>query len=853
MSELRAALRALWATPVVTVVVILSLALAIGANAAMFSLVDSLLLRTLPVERADQLVAVEPSSLSARWSYTAWRQIDARRETLFADAMAFRTTRFNLAPRGRTDYVDGLMASGRYFDLLGVKPMIGRTFTEDDDRDGGGKDGAVAVIGYAFWQQRYNGAADAIGRTLIVDRVPFTIIGITPPGFSGIDVGRTFDVAVTIGADRLLNGARSSIDRFGGWLRVVARLKEGQTLAAAEQALRGEQPRIREATRDPQEWIPTAAARAAGRDTHFAEPFQLSSAALGTSSMRGAYRRPVLVAMTVVTLVLLIACANIANLFLARAAARRHELSVRVALGAPRWRLARQLIVEILLLAGTGALAGLTIAQWISHLLVRQLTTQMDTVFLDVRLDWRLLAFTIAVTLATALLAVLAPALRASRADPIDAMRERGRGVTGERRFGLSSMLVIGQVALSLVLVAGAGLFMRTFTTLATLDPGFDRDPVLVVSVDARDSSVEPAERRALFERVTEAVRALPGVERAALSTITPVGGLVTDFAVEVEHGRKPTDLVLLVEGQLPRDASYISQITPGWFATYGTRFVDGRDFTAQDGQAAPRVAIVNETFVRRLLPRGRRAVGQRFRSAFTRPGRPNPWFEIVAVVADATYRRLRDELPPTAYVPIAQIANTPLDEFPSSVRLSVRAATGDVSGRSARGAAAGLARGVADAIGRVDPAISLTFMPLARQIDDTLVRERILAMLSSFFGVLALLLSGLGLYGLMSYSVSRRRHEIGIRMALGAEARGVVRMVLGRVLLLIGLGVTAGVVATLWMSRYVEALLYGVARADPATLIAAAGVLLVVGAAAGWIPARRASRVDPARVLHGQ
>jgi putative ABC transport system permease protein len=857
MSELRSALRALGATPVVTLVVILSLALAIGANTAMFSLVDSLLLRVLPVERAERLVSVEPSDRGGTWSYAGWRQVYARKDTLFDGALAFRTTRFNLSPRGQAEHVDGLMASGGYFDLLGVKPMIGRTFTEDDDLDGGGRDGAVAVISYAFWQRRYNGAADAVGRTMIVDRVPFTIVGVTPPGFSGVEVGRTFDVAIPIGTDRLINGASSAIDRFGtSWLRLLARLKEAQTLAEAEQAFRGVQPQIREATRDPNASVPTAggaAAIAAMRDSHLSRPFRLTSAALGTSAMRGTYRQPVLVAMTVVALVLLIACANIANLFLARAAARRHELSVRVALGAPRWRLARQLIVEILLMAGAGALAGLAIAIWTSRLLVRQLSTQMNTVFLDVRLDWRLLAFTVAIAFATALVAGVAPALRASRADPIDAIRERGRGVTGDRRFGLSSALVIGQVALSLVLVAGAGLFMRTFTTLATLDTGFDRDPVLVVAFDARSSNVEPARWAGLFDRVTNEVRDIPGVSHAALSAFAPASGFVTDFGVEVEHGRKPTDFDARVVGQLPRDASYSLPITPEFFATYGTRIVDGRDFTMHDGPEAPHVAIVNETFVRRLLVPGRRAVGQRFRSAFTRPGRPNPWMEVVGVVNDTTYRRLRDELQPTFYAPISQwVDDGTTRAFPADVRLSVRAAGGR-SGAAARGAAAQLARGVAEAIGRVDPAISITFTPLARQIDDTLVRERILAMLSAFFGGLALVLSGLGLYGLMAYSVSRRRHEIGIRMALGAEARAVVRMVLHRVLLLIVSGVTAGVAATMWLSRYVETLLYGVTREDPGTLAVAALVLVTVGVAAGWIPARRASRIDPARVLHGE
>jgi len=835
MTDLRFTLRALRATPVVTLVVILSLAFGVGANTAIFSLVNSLLLRSLPVERPEQLVSVEPDDRSAWWTHPAWKEIHARRRTLFADALAFGSTRFNLSPRGQTDIVDGLIASGSYFDVLGVAPMLGRTFSDDDDRDGGGSHGPVAVLGHAFWQQRFNGTAEVIGRTLLVERVPFTIVGVMPPDFFGVEVGRRFDVAVPIGTDGLIRGKDTMVGRYGvAGLRVLARLKEGQTLAAAEQAFRGVQPQIREVTRNPD-------APAVYRDAHYKRPFHLTSAALGTSMMRSTYRQPVLVAMAVVALVLLIACANIANLFLARAAARRHELGVRLALGASRWRLARQLLVEAMLLSGAGALAGLAVAQWGSRLLVRQLSTQMNTVFLDVHLDWRLLAFTTAVAVTAALLVGLAPALRASRADPMDALRGRGRGVTVERRVGLSSALVVGQVALSLVLVIGAGLFVRTFVSLLTLDVGFDRAPVLVVGLDARGSSVEPAQRGALFERVLEAVRGVPAVSRAAISNITPVSGMVTDFGVEVENGRPPTDLSLVTPGSLPRDVSYINAITPGWFATYGTRLLEGRDFDARDRPGSPRVAIVNETFARRLL-QGGRPVGRRFRSAFTRSGQPNPWMEVIGVAADATYVRLRDELPPTFYVPMAQWADHPTREFPAVMRLSVRAATG---------VPALLARDVANAIGRVDPTVSTTFVPLARQIDDSLVRERILAMLSGSFGALALLLAGLGLYGLMSYSVSRRRQEIGIRMALGAEAPDVVRMVLGRVLLLVGVGIAAGACGSLWASRYVEALLHGVTRDDPTTPILAGLVLVAVGAAAGWIPARRAARIDPARVLH--
>jgi putative ABC transport system permease protein len=835
MSDLRSAVRALRATPIVTLVIILSLAFGIGANTAIFSLVDSLLLRPLPVSRPGRLASLEPNDLSTTWSYPAWKEIHARRQAMFADALAFGAARFNLSPRGQTDFVDGLFASGNFFEVLGVAPVLGRTFDGEDDREDGGAHGPVAVIGYAFWQQRYRGAADVVGRTLVVDRVPLTIVGVMPPRFFGAEVGRTFDVAVPIGTDRLIRGTNSALGRYGvSWLRILARLRDGQTLAAAEQTFRGVQRQIREASRDPQ-------APAASQSGDLARPFLVTSATLGTSSMRVAYREPVLIAMGVVAIVLLIACANIANLFLARAAARRRELSVRLALGAPRWRLGVQLLVEILLLCGGGAIAAVLVARWGSRLLVRQLSTQTNTVFLDAPIDLRILLFTAAVAIVTALVVGLAPAIRAARTDPIDAMRE-GPTAIG-RRFGIAGALVAGQVALSLVLVVGAALFVRTFASLVTLDAGFDRDPVLVVGLDAQGSGVEPAQRGVLFDRVADAVRAVPGVSHAAISSVTPVSGSVTDFGVEVEHGRPPTDLVLLTPGRLPRDAAYINALTPGWFATYGTRLVEGRDFDARDGAGALRVAIVNETFARRLLPGGP-ALGRRFRSAFAPQGLPNPWMEVVGVARDSTYRRLRDELPPTFYVPVSQWSDDPAREFPAAMRLSVRAATA---------APSLLVRGVAEAIAGVDPAMSVTFMPLARQIDDSLVRERILAMLSGFFGALALVLASLGLYGLMSYFVGSRRREIGIRIALGAESRHVVGLVIGRILLLVGVGIAVGAATALWASKYVESLLYGVAANDPITLVGAGLLLVLVGAAAGWIPARRASRLDPARVLRAE
>jgi predicted permease len=831
--DLRLAIRTLRATPIVTVVAILSLALGIGANTAIFSILDSLLLRPLPVERPDRLALLasysrqlfypdgRPYTGVPSWTYPQWEQIHERRHDLFETAFAFsRIDRFNLARGGQTDFADGMWVSGEYFDGLGVRPLLGRTFTGQDDRQGGGPDGAVAVISYDWWQRRFGGAADVIGKTQTIERVPVTIVGVLPPGFFGTEVGGRFDVALPFGVQPLIRGQEHWLENYNAsGVRVMARLKADQTLAAAEQAFRGAQAQIREAT--------IARTRTDGREHYLSEPFSVRPAAGGTSSMRGSYRQPILLIMAVVALVLLIACANIANLLLARAAVRRHEFSVRLALGASRWRLARQLLVESLLLAGGGALAGLGIAQWGRALLLRQLSTPGDTVFLDARLDWRVLAFTAFVAAATALLFGLVPALRASRARPIEAIRAHGRHAIGERRIGLSGALVVGQVALSLVLIVTAGLFLRTFSTLTTRDLGFDRDPVLIARLDASGTGVAPAERAALFARVAEAGRAVPGVSHAAMSDATPVGGWIIDLEMEVESGPPMTQ---------PQNISYRTVVTPDWFATYGTRLVAGRDFGDGDRSGSTPVVIVNETFARKMLPEGN-PIGRRVRNAHPMgAAESGQWLEVVGVVADANYRSVREVLASTMYQPMAQQPGTsPL------MRLSVRAAGG---------APALLTRSVAEAIGRVNPAIAITFTPLKEQLDANVVQERLLAMLAGMFGALALLLAGLGLYGVMSYAVSRRRAEIGIRMALGAAPDRVVRLVLSRALLVIGLGMIVGFGVSAWASTLVAPLLYGLQPRDPITLVTSAVVLGIVGGLAGWLPARRASRIDPAIVL---
>jgi putative ABC transport system permease protein len=821
VQDLRLAVRALRSTPIVSAVAILSLALGIGANTAMFSLVNSLLLRALPVKEPRQLAILGDTGdpRAGAYTYAIWNEI-RHRPALFDGAFAWSATRFNLSKGGQTEFIDGVWASGEFFQTLGVPAMLGRTFTDTDDERGGGPDGPVAVISYAYWQRRYDGDPRVVGQTIDVERVPFTIIGVTPPSFFGPEVGRTFDVAVPIGDEPLVRGAETFLDaRSTWWLEVIGRLKPGDTIESAQAALRGVQPQIREASK------PANRAKK-DLDAFLSDAFTLKTAATGDSTLRARYERPLITLLFVVALVLLIACANIANLLMARATARRHELSVRLALGASRWRLARQLLVESLVMSSCGALLGLLIAQWASQLLVRQLSTQSNHVFLELGLDWRVLAFTMLVAVATALLFGTAPAFRASGARPMDAIKEHGRG-GGDGRFGLANGLVVAQVMLSLVLVVAAGLFVRTFTSLANLHLGFDRDRVLVTTVNAQRTEIPAADRLATYERVRQSVAAAPGVAAAGVSIVTPVSGMAWNSRISVPGGAELPERQRL---------SFFNAITPGWLDTFGTPILAGRDVLTTDTKAAPLVVIVNQAFARKFLgnatPLGRVVkVGG---------GVTEQSLEIVGLVADAVYRSLRDPVPPTMYIPLAQLDN---GSRPAPASMSVAV-------RSASDSPALLARTVAQAIARVNPDLAVTFRPLADQVNASLTQERLVAMLAGFFGALALLLAGLGLYGITAYAVSRRRTEIGIRMALGAAPGGVVRLVLGRLTVLVGAGIAGGCALSLWAAQFVSTLLYGLQPRDPETMFAAASALAAVGALAGWLPAYRASRIDPAEVL---
>jgi predicted permease len=493
---------------------------------------------------------------------------------------------------------------------------------------------------------------------------------------------------------------------------------------------------------------------------------------------------------------------------------------VRRALGASRFRLARQLLAESLLLSIAGAAAGLVVARWGSRLLVSQLSSSVSTVFLDLAFDWRLLGFAAAVATTTAVLFGTIPALRAARADAKEALRD-GRSLLGSGRRVIGHTLVIAQVGLSLALVVAAGLFVRSFSALATLDLGFDADRVLAVNVGGRPGAIAPDTLLTIFDRVRDSAAAVAGVERASYAAIVPVtsGGSTRD--IEVSGGPPLTG---------SNRSVHVNFISPEWFATFGTRVLAGRDFSRHDRAGAPAVVIVNQTLVRRIFgdknPLGTSIrVGNEVRA------------EIVGVVGDAIYRDLRAPVLPTVYIPIAQ----QVGQIHHDVSILVR---------SAHASPAALIPSVVAAIAKVDPTLLLTVRTVRDQVDAALTQERLIAMLAGFFGVLALLLAGIGVYGVTAYGVHRRRTELGLRMALGAAPAGVLRLVLGRVVMLTGLGVLAGGAASFWAARFVGSLLYGLEPRDPLTFAAAAAVLALVGLLAGAVPAWRAARVDPAEAL---
>ncbi len=817
--DLRFALRQMRQAPIVSGIALLSLALGIGANVAIFSLVNALILKPLPVHEPDRLVILgvdDPRQVSTSLTNPVWEYLRDHQDVLVGVG-AYGNPRFNLSAGGETRNAQGLFVSGRFFDTLGVTPHLGRLFSVDDDRRGGGPDGPVAVLSHGFWQREYGGRADVLGRSIAIDGHAFTIIGVSQRDFLGVQIGRAFDIAAPLGTEPIIRGVETQLDgRSSWWLTIVGRLAPGQTLEQAESRLRAFQPQLREATLP--DWGP------ADLPEYLNEPIKLLPGATGISALRTRYSQPLYVLLGIVGLVLAIACANMANLLLAQSVARRKELAVRLSLGAGRWRLVRQLLVESIMLSTIGAIAGLAIARWGSRAIVAMLSTRTQLVEVDLAMDWRVFAFTTAVGVLTGVLFGVAPAFRGTRLTPADALRDHSRGVvTGGGRFQMGHALVALQVALSFVLVFGSTLFVRTLVALTTQDMGFESARVLVGSVDLRATGVAPEQRLQMFTRVREALAAAPGIAAAATSFVTPVSGSTWNLEIHVPGYVANERRGVLFNG-----------VTPGYFRAMGTPLLAGRDIADADRLGSPNVVLVNEAFAAKYFS-GDSPIGRTFTIVGFGPKNPSRVMEIVGLVANAKYQRLREAAQPIIYGAFAQQS-----QLFSGARVAIRTIGAPMDSRGA----------IVQAITGVHKDIAIDLKRLDEDLDGNILQERLVAKLSGFFGGLALLLAALGLYGVMSYAVTRRRNEIGIRMALGAEPRRVVALVLSNVALITITGLIVGAAASVGTGRFINSLLYNLAATDRTMIVITAMTLAAAAAVAGYLPARRAARIDPMSAL---
>jgi len=819
LRDLRHAFRLLRLSPGFTIVAVLTLALGIGANTAIFQLIDSIRLRTIPVKDPQELGTVRiadrhwgSGNFSGQYSqltFPMWEEIRKRQEG-FATIAAWSGQEFNLATGGEVRYAKGLRVSGEFFHVLGVQPFLGRLLGPEDDQPGCPASGAN--ISYAFWQRNFAGDPSAIGKRVTLDGNSFEVLGVTPPGFNGISVGNTFDVAVPICVEPILNPRDNRLPmRHGWWLASIGRLKPGWTIQRANAQINAVGPQIL------QETIPPV------YDSEQVKKYleyKLGAfpARTGFSELREDSETSLWLLLGISGLVLLIACANLANLMLARAGARERQITIRRALGATRWRMIRELLSESLLLAAGGAICGLFLAFAVSRLLVAFISTSDHQIFLDLGMDWRLLGFTSALAVLTTISFGLAPAIRATRAEPATLLQSGGRGSSvGKERFSLRRILVVSQVALSVVLLMGALLFVRSLRNLNTLNAGFQQSGILITSVDFEHLHI-PEERYTEYKRdIVQRVQAMPGVESAADSRMVPFGGNSSNQNVLLEGSNEDAGVV------------WRNHLGPGYFQTIGTPILSGRDFNDRDTATSVKVAIVNEAFVKKIL-KGADPLGKRFRQ-HEAPGEPRPLYEIVGVVKDSKYQDMHEEFLPFMYFPATQ------EEKPSpDDEILIRSSLPLTS----------LISSLKETIGSMNPGINLEFRVLKTSIRESLLQDELMATLSGFFGFLAALLAAIGLYGVISYMVVQRTKEIGIRMAIGAERPDVLRLILGEAGLLTVTGLVIGAGLALGAAQAAKSLLYGLKPRDPLTLVAAVVILSAVAAFASFWPAYRASKLDP-------
>jgi predicted permease len=826
-----------------TAVAVLSLALGIGANTAIFSLINAALLKTLPVKDPQRLVffmVAGPQGTGPSYSYPLVEQFKRNNHSFTDIIAASRLSRTRLTEPGTSGQVESVQTgrvSGNFFSALGVGAVAGRTLTEDDEKPGSVQ--PVAVISYNFWKRRFGLDPGVVGRKVTLDDFPFTIIGVAPPGFFGIEVGSSPDLWWPIQmTPQVMPGSQILNDSSTRWLYVMARLKPGVNV---EQA-RADMNAVFRQSLNEIEPERLASFTPTQRRNHFERNIQLVAGGTGFTWLRERIKQPLLILLAVVGLVLLIACANVANLLLARAAARRKEIAVRLAIGAGRWRLIRQLLTESLLLAALSGALGLLLAQWGARLLLAYLPPEQTGAF-DLAPDATVLGFTLAVSLLTSLLFGLAPALGATRLNLTSSLKDAVGERAGRSRLTPHKLLVVTQVALSLFLLVGAGLFVRSLRNLKSLDAGFDRENVTLFSFSA-PRSYTPAQRMNLYRQALERLEALPGARAASLASFSLLSGSGSNSNIVVEgYAQRPDE---------DMDCHRLL-VGPKYFATMGMTLLQGRDFSQQELQpqgdwsaaqpaasqspqpqsSAPLAAVINQTMARYFFRDGN-PLGRRFR--LQRGPLQNIPIEVIGVIKDAKYYNLREQTPRTFYLSLFQ---------------------------QPRGGAAGimLLRSFADpastavaiqrAVRELDPQVqALDLRTMNEVVDASLMQERFVAQLGSFFSLFALLLASIGLYGVMSYGAAQRTREIGIRMAIGARPSDVIWLVLRETMLLVGAGVIIGLSAAFAVTRLVASLLFGLSPTDPLTVALAALLMLIVAALAGYLPARRAARVNPIAAL---
>ena len=809
-----------------TSVTVLSLALGIGANTAIFTLIDAVMLRMLPVNHPEQLISLrmtEPSDRSfsrsvdgnseTSFPYPTYTQIRERNSVL-SSLFAFKSTgRLNVQVDGNAEFGRGQMVSQNYFGALGVPMALGRDFSDEDERLGAAP---VAIISDGYWKGRFAGERSAIGKSLVINGLPFTIIGITPPEFFGLQTGSAVDLTMPLTMQPRISPVISEglkpafTDNSNFWLELMGRVKTG----VGEQQVRSNLDTI--FRRSLMESLPS---------TKDGKPPALpqlvtTSGAQGLQGLRRGFSKPLSILMAVVGAVLLIACANVANLLLARSAGRRKEIAIRLSIGATRPQLIRQLLIESFLLSALGGLVGLLFAYWGSTFLVSMMRSGQDPIVLDLHPNLNVLAFNAALCLLTGLLFGLAPAFRATRVDLTPSLKQSASSLgAGRERLRLTKTLVISQVALSLVLLSGAGLFVRTLVNLVTLDVGFPRDNLLLFGVAPVEAGYQGQRFATLCQEIQAEVARLPGVRSATASMHLLLSGSSRGNSIAVP-GYLPA----------PREDMSIRVLPVGndFLKTIGIPLLMGRDLTARDDEKAPKVSLINERMARRFWP-NQNPIGKHFTMAKSD-------FEVVGVVRDAKYDSLRGEVSPTVYHPFVQTLDT-MRHMHFEVRTS--------------GDAKALIPEVRRVVANIDKRLPLfDVLTQQQQIDALLLQERLFAKLTAAFGVLALVLVCVGLYGIMSYALTRRTNEIGIRMALGAQRGDILGMVLREVFALTGIGVALGIGASYVTAKLaastVSGLLFGLKITDVSAIVIAALVMVGVAITAGIGPARRASRIDP-------